>query len=409
MKPEVTMISPDHALALVMEQVHPLREAETVPLEQAAGWVLAQPVVADRDIPPFDRVCMDGYAGHHAEIALDRPCEVQLELRAGYGSPEEVHPGKLARIMTGAPLPPGTDVVIPQEVTRPEEGGVRVMELPEPYRHVARQGSDSRAGQLLLSPGTMLTPIGVAVLASVGQCEVQIVRRPRIAIVTTGDEIVDCHQTPGPSQIRNSNYYSLAAQARMAGFDRLFRYHAIDQRDNLSEVLRQALQADVVIITGGVSMGQYDLVPEVLATLGVQRHFHKVAQQPGKPLWFGSAQRCLVFGAPGNPLATVLTFDRYVLPALRCLAGLPTRRAQFSGRLTLPVKGRSDGRDLFLFAQAESSTPGSYTLQPLLRRGSADVFSTAEANAICRLPPEKSLPKDAEIAFTMLGVFEGAF
>ena len=197
----------------------------------------------------------------------------------------------------------------------------------------------------------------------------------------------------------------MAAQARMAGFEQIRMGHAVDDRAALSELLEGALKADVVVMSGGVSMGEYDLVPAILAELGVTCHFHEVAQKPAKPLWFGSSPRTLVFGAPGNPLATVLSFDRYVLPALRANAGLPTRRPHLVGTLTEDVCPKKGPRYTFFFAQASGVAGGGFELRPLSRTGAADVFGTAHADAIFAVEPGGSAVAGSQIHFQMLGEF----
>lgn len=403
------MISPDKALATVLEKSRPLEGDEKIPIDQACGRVLATGIVADRDIPPFHKVCMDGFAFRHDATDARTPLRVVGEVAAGSCFEREIGAQQVVSVMTGAPLPPGTDTVVPVEHTTVDGDAVVIERLPEPFRNVAPKGSDCREDQTVLTAGMVVTPTGVAVLATVGLEEVRVRRTPRVAIVASGDEIVRPSAPVGPGQIRDSNSYSLASQARLAGVEQVTMEHAPDNQNVLRKVLEGALKSDLVIISGGVSVGQYDLVPPTLTSLGVTCHFHEVAQKPGKPLWFGSIGTTLVFGAPGNPLATVLTFDRYILPAIRKMSGQSTERAAFSGRLTHAVTAKKGSRDTFFFARAEPNEMGRYQLQPLSRTGAADVFGTSEANAIFRLSPGARVDKGADVIFSLMGLFEGAF
>ncbi len=399
------LISPDAALQLVLEHSRPLDGFDEIPIEAACGWALWQDVTADRDIPPFNKVCMDGFAYLHEGIEPGSELNIVGEVRAGYQAEQSVEAGQCIRVMTGAPLPAGADTVIPIECTEVAGDRVTLLEPPVAKRHVAVRGTDCQRDQTVLAAGSVLTPTGVAVLATVGLETVRVKRRPAIAILATGDEIVRPTAPVGPNQIRDSNSYSMAAQARMAGFDQIEMGHAVDDKDALTQLLEEALRADVVVMSGGVSMGEYDLVPAILAELGVTCHFHEVAQKPAKPLWFGSSPSTLVFGAPGNPLATVLSFDRYVLPSLRAKAGLPTGRQHLVGRLTDHVRPKKGGRHTFFFARVTGTAGGGFQLQPLSRTGAADVFGTSHANAIFSVEPNGSADAGSDIQFVMLGDF----
>ena len=403
------MISPDEALRFVLEYARLVDGCEVVPVEQACGRVLWDDVAADRDIPPFDRVCMDGFAFRHEGLEAGAKLTIIESVRAGFHANRVVAPGQCTAAMTGAPLPPGADTVIPVEDTTVEGETVTLEKLPPLKRHVAHQGSDCREGQTVLPAGSVLTPTAVAVLATVGKETVTVRRHPRIAILSTGDEIVRPSAPVGPDQIRDSNSYSLASQAHLAGFHQITMGHAIDDQAELTALFEDALQADVVIVSGGVSLGTYDLVPSILTKLGVKPHFHMVAQKPARPLWFGSSDTTLVFGAPGNPLATVLTFDRYILAALRKMSGLPTRRPRLQGHLTTDVSAKKGSRDTFFFARAEQNEDGGFELAALSRTGAADVFGTADANAIFRLSPGTVVESGTAVPFNFIGVFEGAF
>lgn len=403
------MISPDDALAMVLDRSQPLEGAEVIPIEQACGRVLATDIVADTHIPPFNKVCMDGFAFRHETTSVAAPLLVVAEVAAGACLKRKIGAQQCVSVMTGAPLPAGTDTVVPVEHTTVDGDAVIIETLPPPHRNVAPKGSDCQNEETVLRAGTIVTPTGVAVLATVGLEEVVVRLKPRAAIVASGDELVRPSAPMGPGQIRDSNSYSLASQARLAGVDEVTMEHAPDDPNALRQAFERALKSDVVIISGGVSVGQYDLVPPTLTALGVTCHFHEVAQKPGKPLWFGSIGSTLVFGTPGNPLATVLTFDRYILPAIRKMSGHSTKRATFSGQLTQTVIAKRGPRDTFFFARAEPVEMGRYELQPLSRTGAADVFGTSKANAIFRLNPGSRAEKGAEMMFSMMGYFQGAF
>ena len=298
------MISPDDALRIVLENADLVDGFEEIPIEQACGRVLGDDITSDRDIPPFDRVCMDGFAFRHEGLKVGDTLTIVDSVRAGFHSDTVVGTGECITAMTGAPMPPSADTVVPVEETTVVGEQVTLDKLPPSKRHVAHRGTDCREGQVVLTAGSVLTPTGVAVLATVGNETVRVRRHPTIAILSTGDEIVRPSAPVGPDQIRDSNSYSLASQAHLSGFRQITMGHAVDDEEALRELFENALESDVVIVSGGVSLGEYDLVPSILSDLGVTCHFHNVAQKPARPLWFGSSDSALVFGAPGNPLAT---------------------------------------------------------------------------------------------------------
>ena len=379
----LTMIEPDRALELVLQHARE-RDPEQRPLADAGGLVLAEAVQADRDFPPFPRAMMDGYAVCAADAG--RAVEQVGEVAAGQIPQVEVSAGRCVAIMTGAPCPAGTEAVVKVEDTSVEQGRVQLPDSIPAGQHVAAQGSECPQGQQVLAAGVRVSPLAVAVLASVGQQDVLVVRPPRAAVITTGSELADLGVAPEPHQIRNSNGPMLAAQARRTGWcGPLAMLHAADTLEQLSAALERAGEADVIMLTGGVSMGRYDLVPEALKRLGATTVFHKVTQKPGKPLLLARRDDQLIFGLPGNPLSSHFCFHRYVGPCLAAMAGHPPQPASRPGLLTAPLSVKG-GRTKFILARAELRQ-GDAAVTPMLGKGSADIFTGPTANAYLVIPP----------------------
>ncbi len=375
---------------------------ETVPLEQSIGRVLRQDVVSPNDFPPFHRVMMDGYAVRVEDLQDTQILPCKGEAAAGSTGVPALTPGCCVQVMTGAPLPEGADAVVMVEETEETEGGIRFGEPVRAGQHFAVRGEEAKEGAVLLRDGDVITPVSVATIASAGLSQVAVSRRPSLAIVSTGDELVPLDQEPGPSQIRDTNSWSLTAQALADGLVDVVRLHALDNQSHLTEILGEAMQRDVVIISGGVSAGKYDLVPGVLAELGVEQQFHRVFQKPGKPLWFGTRGGTLVFGAPGNPLATVVTFRMYVRAAIAQMMGRPTGDVALTGRLSRDVTYRAK-RDVFVFVRV-SLEQGVLKVVPLPGKGSADVFAPAPANALIAFPAgTHELHEGDQVQLRMLG------
>ncbi len=376
------MLDPDEALALVLEHVRP-RPAVEATLNDARGLVLAEVVSSDRDHPPFDRAMMDGYA----VCLADAGAVVRLagEVAAGQASGATVEPGACVAIMTGAPCPPGAEAVVKIEDT--ERDGDQIT-LPPKVRagHIALKGCECENGRAVLEPGTRVTPLVLAVLASVGRQSVEVTSAPRVAVITTGSELVGPEKKAGAAQIRDSNGPMLAAQVQRLGVcPPAHVMHASDSMEALAAALEQAADADVVLLSGGVSMGRYDLVPAALEAHGVTLALHKVTQKPGKPVLFGHKQERAFFGLPGNPLSSHFCFFRYVAPTLRAMAGLEVQTGYRQARLTAPLQ-ISGWRMNFLLARAEEE-PNGLRVTPLLGKGSADIFTAPAANAYVRVQP----------------------
>jgi molybdopterin molybdotransferase len=330
------MLSVAETQKVILEQAQPLPPTACALEESVLGRVLAEDVASDLDMPPFDKSLMDGYAVRSADFDQGpTTLTVIEEVAAGQTPRRPIEAGQATRIMTGAPLPAGSDAVVMIEQSRAAgEGRVHLDDQPRREQNILRRGREMRAGEVVLKTGQMLRPQEIGLLASVGRSEVRVFLPPSVAILPTGDELVDVAEKPAAGQIRNSNGAMLLAQAQRAGADARLMETARDRLDSLRPLVEEGLrEADVLVLTGGVSAGKLDLVPDVLAELGVQILVHKVAMKPGKPMLFGfrknaaqtlgwrSAQT-LVFGLPGNPVSSWVCFELFVAPALRRLAGV---------------------------------------------------------------------------------------
>ena len=315
------MISIDEAIDAVLGEVRPL-PAETAPLLEALGRATAAEIVSPERVPGFDNSAMDGYAVQGAELqAGRREFRVTIDIPAGLWFAETVGAGDAAKIMTGAPLPAGVDTVVPVELTA-QHGDTLVVEEPvQPGANVRRAGEDVAEGDVLFPRGARLGPAEIGLLASVGCDSVSVARRPRVAILATGSELAPLGSPLSPGHIRNSNSFTAYGQVLAASAEPVLLGIARDDLDETRRLMAVALEHDVVVTSGGVSVGEYDFVKQVQDELGVQRHFWGVATKPGKPLAFGSRGNILVFGVPGNPVAAMISFETYVRPALLAMQG----------------------------------------------------------------------------------------
>jgi molybdopterin molybdotransferase len=371
----------DQARAMVEREVRAARPAppvERVTLADAAGRVLAETVAADRDYPPFDRSTRDGYAVRAAET----PGRLRVigQVRAGQEFRDAVGPGEAIEIMTGAPVPEGVDAVVMVEHTRREGGLVATERVVRAGENIVPRGSEGASGAPALEPGLRLDYPEIALLASFGRDPVTVYGRPRVAILPTGDEVVEISQAPSSCQIRNSNAYSLAAQVRRAGGEPVVLPIAPDEPARTRELIEQGLQNDLLLLSGGVSMGQYDLVEDVLASLEAEFHFDSVAIQPGRPLVFGRARGKFFFGLPGNPLSTMVTFEVFARAAVELLGGAGEAPLRFlQARLACDFRHRAG---LTRFLPALLSGPSDrVVVNPVKWQGSGDVAALARANA----------------------------
>ena len=396
------MIDPQEALGVVLQAAvgHPPRR---VPLAAAGGLKLAESIRADRQYPPFPRATMDGYAVRTADAG--RTVDVIGEVAAGQDVKTDVAQGHCLEIMTGAPCPPGTEAVVKKEQTTRD--GTRVA-LPQKIslgQNVTPRGSECEAGRVALLSGETITPLSAAVLASFGLESVQVFPRPSLAVITTGAELIPPGHSPGPGQIRDSNGPMLQAMAREMGIPQPPHLHAEDRLESIVQALDKVAEKELVLLTGGVSAGKYDLVPDALESYGAQRIFHRVAQKPGKPLLLARKGPQLIFGLPGNPLSCHLCFHRYVAAAVRQLERKTPVPDPLGGQLAVAVQPRRS-RTYFVLAQAQRLHEASadWQIHPLPGASSADMFAACRANCYLEVPPgKKELGPGEILRFTWLG------
>jgi molybdopterin molybdotransferase len=396
------MIPVEEALEIVLREAKAL-PVEEVALDDALSRVLAGDVASDVDLPPFHRAAMDGYALRARDVAgAPAALEVVGEVRAGQWPDLTVGPGQAVRIMTGAPVPPGADSVQQIEKTQPlDEFRVTILSAVAAGANVAPRGSEVRAGDVVLARGRVIDPAAIAVLASAGQARVRVARRPVVALLVTGDEIVDVSASPAPGQIRNSNGPAVAAQARLAGAEVRLLGVAPDRQDATVVALRAGLAADVLVVSGGVSAGDYDLVEPALLELGATFLFTKVAVKPGAPLVFGRRGATLVFGLPGNPVSAQVTFDLFVRPALLRMQGATVvSRPRVTVELLAGVKNRS-GRKSHVPARVRFEG-GRLVARPLRSMGSGDLAAHARANALVVIEADRPQAAIGETAEAVL-------
>ena len=318
------MIPISEAIRIVLQQT-PKLEVESVALSDSLGRVLAEDIIADSDLPPFDRAQMDGYAVR-AEDVSNTPARLRIvgESAAGTGWHHEMKAGEAVRIMTGAPVPAGADAVQQVELTRESDGRdyVEILEPVDAGRSIVRRASEIKTGETVLRAGEDINAAMIATLASFGYAQVKVGRRPRVAVMATGSELVDVDQKPGADQIRDSNNYTLAAYAKLAGATVERLPLAGDDTEELKRQMAAAAErSDVLITSGGVSMGVYDFTKAALKELGAEIFFERVALRPGKPTVFARLGNTLVFGLPGNPVSVAVTFNLFARTALRAMQG----------------------------------------------------------------------------------------
>jgi len=389
-------------------------QTEEVSLLAAYGRVLADPVLADRDVPPFPRSTRDGYAVRAEDVAqVPAVLENIGEIKAGE-SPDRLTPaiqrGQAAAIMTGAPVPAGADAVVMVEYTADQETRVQIQRTVTPGENVVATGAEARKDGALIERGTRLNDAAIALAASAGKSELQVYKRPHIAVLTTGDEIVDVDATPGPTQIRNSNSYSLAVQIRNAGGEPVLLPIAPDERLRLRSLIENGLRSDLLLMTGGVSMGRYDLVEQVLAELRAEFFFTGAKIQPGRPVVFGRCgsaasgreQRAkYFFGLPGNPVSTMVTFELFVRPMLEALAGMSPKKLRFVyAKMKSEIRVKP-GLKRFLPALLSGEFEASQ-VELVPWQGSGDIAATARADCYIVISPERERIPQGEFVPVLL-------
>ena len=404
-----TILSFEQARHVVEEHAATLRPRgkELVELLDGPGQVLAEPVLADRNFPPFPRATRDGYAVRASDLAkVPVALSVIAEIKAGAATDAwlKVEPGQAAAIMTGAPVPPGSDAVVMVEYTSRDGDQVTITKGIAAEENIVPVAAEAKRGARLLSPGVRLDHAAIAVAASVGRSRLLVYSKPRVAVLATGDELVDIDVPLAPNQIRNSNTYSLATQIQRAGGEPVLLPIAPDEPERLRELMADGFESDLLLLTGGVSMGKYDLVEEVLAQFQAEFFFTGAQIQPGRPVVFGrvpcgagaparegerhASDHTYFFGLPGNPVSTMVTFELFARPVLEALAGVTPRKLIFlHARLKSEIKTKP-GLKRFLpailsgeFEQAEAE---------LVRwQGSGDLAATAVANCYIVIPPDR--------------------
>ncbi len=384
------MISIEEALLKILEAI-PTLSAENVALSECLGRTLAEDLFAKADNPPFDNSAMDGYAlisRNTAGASIRNPVELRLsgKIEAGCGITKTLGEGQTARILTGAPVPPGADAVVIQEVTEVADGEVRVFEEVKLKENIRFSGEDMRQGDLILTRGRTLGPLEVALLASQGIVRVSVARRPKTMVVTTGSEIVSKAEPLAFGKVRNSNGPCLVAAVQRAGAQAFDRGIVGDRPEELRNVFLQALdEADILLVSGGVSVGDRDFTRMVLEELGMETGFWKVASKPGKPLLFGMRGSTAVFGIPGNPVSAWVCFEEFVRPAIDKMLGKQQQdRWHLKGRVLTeyPVSGK---RQQYLFCQARRDGE-EFVISIIRPQGSAMLGMAARANALALAP-----------------------
>ena len=387
------MLTVKAAREIVLDHCRSIRPGqvptEGVPLLASQGRVLAEPIHLDLDQPPFDRSMRDGFAVKSGDLdPLPARLRCVGEIKAGEAPTLVLQPGEAIQIMTGAPAPEGADAVVMVEHTeRLPKDEIAVLRSVPAGANIAPRGSERRQGDLLMPPATRLGVLEVAGLAAVGQSRVRVFRRPEASILATGDELVDVDRQPGPGQIRNSNAYSLFAQVVSHGGTPRVLATARDTLEHLRRQIRLGLESDLLLVSGGVSAGKYDLVEEVFQEFDIQIQFEAVSMRPGKPTVFARRGKQFVFGLPGNPVSTFVAFELFVAPVLQSLQGLP------GGDLKL-VRGELRGKILeksgrtALLPATVALESGHIRIQPVSWKGSADIFSLVDANGLVVVPSE---------------------
>ncbi len=377
------MISVDKAIEIVLKKVKTL-SPEKVPLQNAQGLCLAENIKSDIDMPPYNRAAMDGYAVISKNTTKTPIDLVVVEnIRAGYNPKKTIRNGQAAKIMTGSVVPKGADAVIKVEETKPSDNDTHVCILKSINKggNIAKKGEDLRAGKIVLRKGSRIRPAEIGTLATVGADTVQVFRVPRIGIISTGDELIPVEKKPKPWQIRNSNSHSLAAQVRRTITDVEILGIACDQKSKIRSLVQKGLKKDILILSGGVSMGEYDLVGGVLKDLGITILFEKVALRPGKPTVFGKIGDKVIFALPGNPVSTMVTFELFVRPAIKKMMGFKTYHnriflAELERDISMKKKRREFRPALLRYVE------NKWVVVPVDWHGSGDLFSTTKANCL---------------------------
>ena len=387
------MLTVDQALEILQGSASPLGVVE-LPLAQALGHALAEEIRADRPLPPFNRVTMDGFALRAADLqSKEQQFDIIGILGAGEDPDVPLGENQAIQIMTGAALPETADAVIQIELASIEGDKVRFdLDSIAAKKNVAQKGEDAQEGQLFFSPGEVITPSMAAFLASVGKANVQVYRKPTMAVLSTGTEILPVEATPKFYQIRDCNSWTIQGMSAALGLESQSLGIALDEEKDLKEKIKAGLEADVLVLSGGVSMGEFDLVPKILQESGVAQVFHKVFLKPGKPIWFGRHETGFVFGLPGNPVSVQACFKLFTEPLL---LGLMGHKNPGWGSFWLPLAGdikKKTEREQFTPAKIEKNALAEVRIQ-----GSGDFSNLVQSTGMLRMPAEARLLHRGEL------------
>ena len=398
------MLSYEQARNKVIEQIAKNsgpRATAVVSVWDALGLVLAQEVRTDREYPPFDRSTRDGYAVRAKEAAAGAKLKCVGEIKAGDAVSEALAAGTCLQIMTGAAVPPSADAVVMIEHTSREGDLVGFERATQPGQNIVPRGSEAAAAETILTPGMRLGYAELALAAQVGAVRLRCAERPRVAILSTGDEVVLIDESPGEFQIRNSNSVSLAAQVRIAGGQPVVLGNAADRIEDLGEKIERGLKEDALVLSGGVSMGKYDLVESVLKAMGAEFFFDAVAIRPGKPAVFGMCQGKAVFGLPGNPVSTMVTFELFVVPAIDLLSGAEARALPLVEARLGEALQEKPGLTHFLPARVEWRGRAPEVMA-LRWQGSGDIAALSKANCFLVVPADQEQIEAGESVSVLL-------
>lgn len=393
------MITVDEALDKILSHIQPLG-LEKVSLLESLGRVIREDIFAKRNIPPLDNSAMDGYALRSEDVqkaSQNHPIRLEVieDLPAGFISTKEIEKGKAIRIMTGAPIPKGADTVIPVEETKKEDGFVLIFKAAALAENIRRSGEDVKKGDRVISKGDTIRQAEVGMLASVGRSFVSVYQRPLVAILCTGDELVDVDGDLNEVKIISSNSYTLAAQVKDCGAIPLQLGIAKDRKEEIEERLRQGIRADVLISSAGISVGDYDFVKDVMKNLGLEMVFWKVAMRPGQPLAFGTIGEKPVFGLPGNPVSSMISFEQFVRPSLLKMMG---RRQLFRPVIQAILKEeikKIPGRRYFIRGSV-SFKKDQYFVTTTGEQGSGILRSMVRANGLIVIPEDQEIVRAGE-------------
>ncbi len=389
------MITFEEAMATVYKNARPLPPAR-LRIEEAVGRVLLEDIRSGIEMPPFDKSAVDGYAVNNAEAEKGKPLRNVGLIQAGDIFKGKVGPGQCVKIMTGAPLPPGADSVIMVEDSSEADGFVKFLKPAGKGMNVCERGEDIKKGSKILQRGTAISISHIAVLAAVGRSHIKAGALPKVSLVNTGGELVPPGEKLGKNRIYNSNGPMLSAMLKTDGI----AAEAVivrDQARSLKAAFSKGLKSDILLISGGVSMGDFDLVPGILKSLGVKCLFHNVRVRPGKPMFFGVKGRRLVFGIPGNPLANFMAYLAYIRPAIRKMAGRKVYAAEFkTGICSARFEPKTPRRALVLSTVGPKT---EYAVSPVSNNGSADILALAEAGGFTMVKEGGSLKKGEKAKF----------